>query len=85
MRSSREARYGVLAAGSYRRGERVGDVLEDGSLDVPFDPDGGGTASEVPQACVRANENNAGIYGTVTRVGRLAVGQSIVLHQGLPG
>jgi hypothetical protein len=30
---------------------------------------------------VRANQNNAGIYGTVTRIGRLAVGQTIVLHR----
>jgi uncharacterized protein YcbX len=29
---------------------------------------------------VRANQNNAGIYGAVTRIGRLAVGQTIVLH-----
>ena len=27
------------------------------------------------------NENNAGIYGTVTRTGRLAVGQTIALHR----
>jgi hypothetical protein len=33
------------------------------------------------KAVVRANQNNAGIYGTVTRIGRLAVGQTIVLHQ----
>jgi hypothetical protein len=29
---------------------------------------------------VRANQNNAGIYGAVIRTGRLAVGQSILLH-----
>jgi hypothetical protein len=33
------------------------------------------------RAVVRANQNNAGIYGTVTRIGRLAVGQTIVLHR----
>jgi hypothetical protein len=34
----------------------------------------------VLKAVVRANQNNAGIYGTVTRVGRLAVGQTVRLH-----
>ena len=29
---------------------------------------------------LRANQNNAGIYGTVTRIGQLAVGQPIHLH-----
>jgi len=48
---------------------------------VNFDPDGGSPAPEVLKAVVRANQNNAGIYGTVTRIGRLAVGQSIVLHR----
>ena len=32
------------------------------------------------KAVVRANQNNAGIYATVTRIGRLAVGQTIFLH-----
>ncbi len=48
---------------------------------VNFDPDGGSPAPEVLKAVVRANQNNAGIYGTVTRIGRLAVGQTIVLHR----
>ena len=48
---------------------------------VNIDPDGGSLALEVMKAVVRANQNNAGIYGTVTRIGRLAVGQSIFLHR----
>jgi hypothetical protein len=44
-----------------------------------FDPDGGSPTPEVLRAVVRANQNNAGIYGAVTRVGRLAVGQTIRL------
>jgi uncharacterized protein len=48
---------------------------------VNFDPDGGSPAPEVLKAVVRANENNAGIYGTVTRIGRLAVGQTVFLHR----
>ncbi len=49
--------------------------LRDGELD------GGSPAPEVLKAVVRANQNNAGIYGAVTRIGRLAVGQTIVLHR----
>jgi uncharacterized protein YcbX len=48
---------------------------------VNIDPDGGSSAPEMMKACVRANGNNAGIYGTVTRIGRLAVGQTVVLHR----
>ncbi|HMI87505.1 MAG TPA: MOSC domain-containing protein [Polyangiaceae bacterium] len=48
---------------------------------VNIDPDGGRPAPEMMKACVRANQNNAGIYGTVTRIGRLAVGQTIALHR----
>ena len=32
------------------------------------------------KAVVRANQNNAGIYGAVTRTGRLAVGQTAYLR-----
>src|SRR5271154_6344203 len=44
---------------------------------VNLDPDTARPAPEVLKAVVRANQNNAGIYGAVTRIGRLAVGQSI--------
>ena len=47
---------------------------------VNFDPDKVSPAPEVLKAVVRAHQNNAGIYGTVTRIGRLAVGQTIRLH-----
>jgi hypothetical protein len=47
---------------------------------VNLDPDSASPAPEVLKAVVRANQNNAGIYGAVTRVGRLAVGQK-VFHQ----
>ena len=47
---------------------------------VNLDPDSAGSAPEVLKAVVRANQNNAGIYGAVTRTGRLAVGQTIFLH-----
>jgi len=47
---------------------------------VNVDPDTASAAPEVLKAVVRAHQNTAGIYGTVTRIGRLAVGQSVVLH-----
>jgi len=45
---------------------------------VNLDPDSGSPAPEVLKAVVRANQNHAGIYGAVTRIGRLAVGQTIL-------
>jgi len=44
---------------------------------VNFDPDTAESAPEVMKAIARANQANAGIYATVTRTGRLAVGQGI--------
>ncbi len=46
---------------------------------VNLDPDSASPAPEVLKAVVRANQNNVGIYGAVTRIGRLAVGQTILL------
>lgn len=45
-----------------------------------LDPDSARSDPEMMKAVVRANQNNAGVYGTVLRVGGLAVGQSIRLH-----
>jgi len=47
---------------------------------VNLDPDSARPTPEVLKAVVRANQNNAGIYGAVTRIGRLAVGQAIFLR-----
>ena len=47
---------------------------------VNLDPDSASSAPEVLKAVVGANQNNAGIYGTVIRIGQLAVGQPIFLH-----
>lgn len=44
---------------------------------VNLDPDSANSAPEVMKAIVRANQNNAGVYGAITRIGRLAVGQSV--------
>ena len=48
---------------------------------VNLDPDTAASAPEMLKAVVRANQNNAGIYGTVTRIGRLTVGQTIHLQE----
>ncbi|HWC15639.1 MAG TPA: MOSC N-terminal beta barrel domain-containing protein [Terriglobales bacterium] len=47
---------------------------------VNLDPDSAIPAPEVLKAIVQANQNNAGIYGAVTRIGRVAVGQTVTLH-----
>ena len=49
---------------------------------VNLDPDSALPEPEIMKAVVRANQNNAGIYATVTRIGQLAVGMSIFLHNG---
>lgn len=46
---------------------------------VNLDPDSAQSSPDMLKAAVRANGNNAGVYGTVTRTGRLAVGQTILL------
>jgi len=56
---------------------------------VNLDPDSASPAPEVMKAVVRANQNHAGIYGTVTRTGPVAVGQNVFLcdatERGQPG
>ena len=47
---------------------------------VNLDPDTARPTPEVMKTVVRANQNQAGIYGTVTRTGRLAVGQPVFLR-----
>jgi uncharacterized protein YcbX len=46
---------------------------------VNLDPDSAASAPEVLKAAVRANENCAGVYATVTRTGPLEVGQTVFL------
>ena len=73
---------GVLTFGEADDAPAVAVTMRDvRCVMVNFDPDGGSPAPEVLKAVVRANQNNAGIYGTVTRIGRLAVGQTVFLHR----
>jgi MOSC domain-containing protein len=48
---------------------------------INLDPDDASAAPELLKAVGRVNEAHAGVYGTVTRVGRLAVGQPVVLRR----
>ena len=85
----------LLRSGPFLEDEWLGGVLSFGEGDAPaiavtmrdvrcsmvnLDPDSARPAPEMMKAVVRANQNNAGIYGTVTRTGRLAVGQTVLLR-----
>ena len=48
---------------------------------VNIDPDDGRTTPEMLKAVVRVHENCAGVYGTVTRTGDLAVGQKVMFRR----
>ncbi|HEV8003067.1 MAG TPA: hypothetical protein VGP63_24485 [Planctomycetaceae bacterium] len=72
---------GVLSFGEAEDAPAIAVTLHDVRCAmVNLDPDSASPAPEVMKAIVRANQNNAGIYGTVTRIGRLAVGQTILLR-----
>jgi uncharacterized protein YcbX len=72
---------GVLSFGEGDDAPAITVTMRDARCSmVNLDPDSADRAPEVLKACVRANQNYAGIYGTVTRVGRLAVGQAIHLR-----
>src|SRR5450759_134427 len=86
----------LLRSVPFQEDEWVGGVLSFGEGDdapaitvtmrdircsmVNFDPDSASPAPEVLQPVVRAHPRTAGIYGAVTRIGRLAVGQTILLR-----
>lgn len=73
---------GVLTFGDAHDAPAVAVTMHDARCAmVNIDPDRGDLAPDVLKAVVRANQNNAGIYGTVTRIGRVAVGQTVVLHR----
>lgn len=77
---------GVLAFGAGDEGPAVTVTMRDTRCSmVNFDPDSASSAPEVLKAVVGANQSKAGIYGTVTRSGELAVGQSIILIGGVRG
>jgi uncharacterized protein YcbX len=72
---------GVLSFGEADDAPAITVTLRDVRCSmVNLDPDSASSAPEVLKAVVRANQNNAGIYGAVTRIGQLAVGQTILLR-----
>ena len=73
---------GVLSFGQGEDAPAVAVTMRDVRCAmVNFDPDSARAAPEVLKAVVRANQNHAGIYGAVTRIGRLAVGQAVFLSR----
>ena len=69
---------GVLWFGEASEGAAIGITNRDERCSmVNFDPDSACPTPEVLKAIVRMRDNKAGVYGTVTRRGRVAVGQPI--------
>ena len=69
---------GVLTFGEAGETASVGVTNRDERCSmVNFDPDSARAAAEVLKTIVRVRDNKAGVYGTVTRRGRLAVGQPV--------
>ncbi len=74
---------GVLSFGEGEEGPAITVTMRDVRCSMlNLDPDSATVAPEVLKTVVRANQNHAGVYGTVTRCGRLAVGQTIRFHCG---
>ncbi len=72
---------GVLSFGEGDDAPAISVTMRDERCSmVNLDPDSASAAPEVMKAVVRAHQNTAGIYGTVTRIGRLTVGQTIFLR-----
>jgi uncharacterized protein len=88
----------LLQPGAFGEDEWVGGVLTFGEGEdapeiavtmrdvrcgmVNLDPDTARSKPEVMKVIVRANENHAGVYGAVTRTGRIEVGQWLYLRGG---
>jgi MOSC domain-containing protein len=71
---------GVLSFGEGDDAPAIAVTMRDERCSmVNLDPDSASPAPEVMKAIVRVHQNHAGIYGAVTRIGRLAVGQTIFL------
>ncbi len=69
---------GILSFGESREAAAIFVTNRDERCSmVNFDPDSARPAAEVLKAIVRVRDNKAGVYGTVTRCGRLTVGQPV--------
>lgn len=69
---------GVLSFGEGIESAAIGVTMRDERCAmVNLDPDSGRPAAEMLKTIVRVKDNKAGVYATVTRCGRLAVGQPV--------
>ena len=76
---------GVLSFGEDRDGAAIGVTIRDERCSmVNFDPGTAHPAPGVLKAIVSARDNKAGVYGTVIRRGRLAVGQPVLFEPAAP-
>lgn len=72
---------GVLAFGASEDAAAVAVTQRDVRCSMlNFHPDSATPNPEMLKAAVRANGNNAGVYGAVTRIGRLEIGDPVILH-----
>jgi len=72
---------GVLSFGETGEAAAIGVTNRDERCSmVNFDPGSARPAAEVLKAIVRVRNNKAGVYGTVTRRGRLALGQPVLFE-----
>ena len=72
---------GVLSFGEGDDAPAIAVTMRDERCSmVNLDPDTASPAPEILKAVVREHQNTAGIYGAVTRIGRVAVGQTIFLR-----
>jgi hypothetical protein len=75
---------GALSFGAGKDAPAIAVTMRDVRCSmVNLDPDSASSAPEVMKAIVREHENTAGIYGAVTRIGRLAVGQAVLFDAGI--
>ena len=72
---------GVLSFGEGVEAATISVTMRDERCSmVNLDPDSAHPAAEVLKAIVRVRQNKAGVYGTITRRGRLTVGQTILFE-----
>jgi hypothetical protein len=72
---------GVLSFGETDEAAAVGITNRDERCSmVNFDPDSPRATADVLKAIVRVRDNKVGVYGTITRRGRLAVGQPVLFE-----
>jgi hypothetical protein len=69
---------GTLVFGDVKDGVRISVNMRDERCSmINLDPDSGHSSPGILKAVVRMNDNNAGVYGSVVRTGRVGVGQTV--------